>query len=39
MFAIKQEINNATSLFEIESITVGYPVQINLNRRSRLLKS
>ncbi|MDR9909435.1 hypothetical protein [Enterobacter hormaechei] len=25
MFAIKQEINNATSLFEIESITVGYP--------------
>ncbi|RYI15927.1 hypothetical protein [Escherichia coli] len=25
MFAVKQEINNATSLFEIESITVGYP--------------
>lgn len=25
MFAVKQEINNATSLFKIESITIGYP--------------
>ncbi|EAP0130022.1 hypothetical protein N4U95_004556 [Salmonella enterica] len=25
MFVVKQEVNKATSLFKIESITVGYP--------------